>query len=272
LDSEGVYFFVHIDKKSNMSEFQKNLPSNPKVVFLKDPIKVYRFDFSQVEATLKLLKTAFEFKVGFHSYCLLSGSDFPVKNNSVIKKVLGGNTQFIRIDVKVGPQCISLGARKWVYPINLFFSLLQRILYVLPRRQYKKMPLFQGSQWWALTQECVEFILDFLDKNKYYYQFMKYTKVPDEMFFHSLVRASLFRDQIYQDFSNLSDKAAVSEISEHGCHYIDWNAEGVILPKVLDLSDLDRLKASNALFARKIRYPVSLDLVDQLEKMRKSDL
>jgi cytochrome c551/c552 len=52
-----------------------------------------------------------------------------------------------------------------------------------------------------------------------------------------------------------------------GCHYIDWNAVGVSLPKVLGLSDLDAVLASGALFARKFEGDGSRALRDQVERL-----
>jgi hypothetical protein len=51
----------------------------------------------------------------------------------------------------------------------------------------------------------------------------------------------------------------------HGCHYIDWNAVGVMLPKVLGPSDLDAMVGAGALFARKFEGDGSREFRDRLE-------
>ena len=69
----------------------------------------------------------------------------------------------------------------------------------------------------------------------------------------SIVKNSPFSAKITHDFETARHLDAFFALNEHGCHYVDWTSEGVLLPKVLDEADLDRLLNSQAHFARKFR-------------------
>ena len=51
-----------------------------------------------------------------------------------------------------------------------------------------------------------------------------------------------------------------------GYQFIDWNAKGVPLPKVLDLCDKNNFLQSNALFARKFRKCTSDEVLSLVQK------
>lgn len=267
LDGEDVFFFVHIDRKSKPDDFLDILPFQDNVIVVKDRVRVHRFDFSQVKAALATLSAASEFGAGFDRYCLLSGSDFPIKSNAEIRSALGSKTQFIRIDAEAIPQKYHLGYGSSRFPFGALRGRLRRLLYALPGRAYKKMPIYGGSQWWALTGECAAYILRFVRDNADYVRYMRFTPVADETFFHSIVKASPFSPDISHDFERGGDPRAFVKSPDHGCHYIDWDPARAVLPKVLGLEDLGKLARSPALFARKFQERESSALLNELERL-----
>jgi hypothetical protein len=64
-------------------------------------VKVYWRGYSIIIATLNLLRAAMDWGVDFTRYCLLSGSDFPLKKNSHIEEVFSTSTEFLRVDRKL---------------------------------------------------------------------------------------------------------------------------------------------------------------------------
>lgn len=77
LSHPDVDLYVHIDKKSEISAEQINLnTSNVKILNDEDRVDVRWGTFSQVKATLNLLKEAYEKKYDY--YWLISGQDFPL--------------------------------------------------------------------------------------------------------------------------------------------------------------------------------------------------
>jgi hypothetical protein len=128
------------------------------------------------------------------------------------------------------------------------------------------VPLYQGSQWWALTDACVRHILTFVEAHGDYVAFHQFTGVPDETFFHSIVMQSPFAARISHDFEVAASPRDPGAANEHGCHYIDWDTPDRAEPKVLDLSDAAPLFRSRALFARKFAEGRSNALRQRLEE------
>lgn len=292
LDCGEVYFFVHVDLKKDISPFKRSVPVTKNIIFLESSarVAVYWGGYNIVIATLNLLQTALAVGMRFTRYCLLSGADFPIKNNSQIKEVLSTGTEFLRVDKKLdyGKNDPHSEAVKYVHlfdnrlydnrfinpkrtPSRLLRLTIDRMLRVAPRKPYQKIPLYQGSQWWALTDRCVKHIFKFLEENNDYIAFHKYTRIPDEIFFHSIIKSSPFAENVIHDVEMAVSPDEHSKSNEHGCHYIDWNSRGVELPKVLGISDMELLMRSTALFARKFEEKGSTAILHQLEKVIRSD-
>jgi hypothetical protein len=281
LSSESSYFFVHVDRKASLAAFKAAIPPSRRVCFLPDPerVKVHWGGFSPVQATLRLLDCAYRSAVRFGRYCLLSGADFPIRSNSQIREAFDSEQEFISISQAVyvpgspgkAPNVSQYHYydHQWLNPRTTPFPALPRLAAQIssrvPRSPYDRIPLYQGSQWWALTDQMVGYIFNFIRKHPDYLTFQRFTLVPDEVFFHSIVKSSPWAGCINHDFEQGTLPGGTSP--ERGCHYIDWHS-GETVPKVLDLSDLEKLRASKALFARKFEDPRSAELLESLESLR----
>ncbi len=283
LADDGVHFFVHVDAKTEIAPFLEAASGNSKVTFLPsaERVAVFWSGYSTIEATLKLLRVARRAANPAYRYALLSGADYPIKPKSHIRKALMSDTEFIRIDQHIEPSGKDLYSRRVRYPhlydhplVNprttrnpRFASIVGKLFNALPRAQFPTVPLYQGSAWWALTAPCVDFVLKFVEDNPAYARFHRYSSTPDEIFFHSIVMASPFRAKICHDGESRAgreqDKAGRDD---HASHFIDWVTPGIDLPKILDISDLDRILCSKALFARKFQSPRSDALLSALKK------
>ena len=82
LDSPNVDFFIHVDRKSDISRFRDRL-SQPNVAFLKDRIAVYWGDFSDVEATVRLIKEALKRTLQTNYLCLTKWERLPAEEPEV---------------------------------------------------------------------------------------------------------------------------------------------------------------------------------------------
>jgi len=270
LSSRGAYFFVHIDQKSNIAEFEKIIPENENIFFLKDNqrIMVYWGGFSVVKAILNLLQSAMNSKICFSRYCILSGTDFPIKSNDYIKKQFNSEKEFIRIDRRLSTldkNTHICNVRHYYFNDSPFLRKI-KLLQKIPRKIYKKITLYQGSGWWALTNSCIEYILKFIKKNPDYINFHKHVHVTDEIFFHSIIKNSHFATKITHDFEKAISPNVFLGSNEHGCHYIDWQTKGVHLPKILDMNDIEALISTRALFARKFDEERSKELLQEIEE------
>lgn len=280
LRSEEACFFLHVDRKANLAAFKEVIPPSRWVCYVPEPerVKVYWGGFSPVQATLRLLHCAYHDAQRFDRYCLLSGADFPVKHNDQIREAFATQKEFISIEQALYAPAAVYRAhyinRYHFYdhdllnprtsPFPALPRLAARLSHRVPRPQYKRIPLYQGSQWWALTGRMVGYIISFLKKYPDYLSFHRYTLVPDEVFFHSIVKSSPWAANIQHDFEQGTLPGGTCP--ERGCHFVDWHS-GDTPPKVLDASDLDRLLDSKALFARKFVEPASTPLLEKLESL-----
>lgn len=268
LKADWSSIFIHIDAKADISKFRSLIPENDKIVFLKgnQRVKVYWGGFSQILATLNLLQKAASFRDDLTRYCLLSGSDFPIKSQEQIKAEFSTQKEFIRIDRKLSNSNQHRQSRN----IKFFYFRDRPTIQgnwlsgFLPRPRYKGLTIYHGAQWWSLTRECIDYLFSFLDQNADYLRFHRYANCSDEMFFHSIVKQSPFCEHITHDFETLDTSSNLLNSKVHGCHYIEW-AEGSKSPKILTTADLSSIITPEALFARKFDQTMSQELVEQLQ-------
>ena len=78
LNTKNASFYIHVDRKSKIEDFEKII-SLKNVFFIKERVDCIWGDFSQVKATLNLIKNVIrDNKSGFVVF--LSGQDYPIKN------------------------------------------------------------------------------------------------------------------------------------------------------------------------------------------------
>jgi hypothetical protein len=284
LDDKGVHFFVHVDVdgKARLDAFTTALPRQANVHFVARG-NVYWSDFSAVQAELRLIEAATRFTPSFERYAMMSGADYPIKSREEIREALSTtDRELIRIDHKLtGPG--KNGNSAFVDRYHFRAGHLARVArspralrlaqwydrllklanrHLGPRRLVSGFPFYKGSSWWCLTDGCVRYVLDFVKKNPEVMRILRFTFVPEEILFQSVLKSSPFADRISQDF----EKGPAPK-NLHGCHYVDWTT-GPTLPRVLDVRDLGSLLSSPALFARKLDPVTSSGLLTRLDARR----
>jgi len=197
LSTPNATFFIHIDAKSEMPK----LSSSSNIIFI-DRQRVYWASFSIVKATLLLLRKAY--KIGFDRYVLLSATHLPLHSNQSILDSLNSDKEFIEIHKGFTPDkpkkriswfyfdSINRKNRrniKWllVRSIELLISLFYR------NKGFDMNNIYHGQQWWALTNNCVMYILNYIDNNPQFIKFFKNSYCPDESFFQTIVGNSIYK-------------------------------------------------------------------------------
>lgn len=271
--SPNAIVFVHIDDKSDLSQFQYEA-SRTNVVFIKQRVAVNWGGFSMVRATLNLLNAAFESGYNFSHFCLLSGSCYPVKSMVQIEQYLqqhhGQNFIHIAQMSKHEPMKNNIDelSRISSYYFDTFFNkniayiahnpckfalaVMKKIinrLYI--QRDYK--PIFAGltpyagSSWWILSDDAVRYIMQFATSRPKFVQFFQNTRHPDENFFHTIIGNSNFTHQRSRTFTDWSGKHSPCK------------------PAIINNTLIDICKNTQSLFARK--FPDnSTELVDVIQK------
>lgn len=246
LSSGSSSFFIHLDKKSNYEDFLSIEAEN--VHFTKERIPVFWGDYSQVEAIVVLLKNAFENKIKFDRFVLLSGADYPLRQAAYIEAFFKENKGKEYISMVEMPS-LSAGkpiSRLTTYKLRPgdrhFINFVKKILMNLkiwPRkRDHTKYLInltpYGGSTWWALTRNAVDYILSFITSRPRVVNFFKNTVCPDEVFFQTILGNSDFKNNIkrsvtYADWSQGGPNPAT--ISEKHIEYfkttLAFSADGV---------------------------------------------
>lgn len=263
-------FFVHLDAKSNIDDFKKiSLPQN--LIFINNRVSVAWGSISMIDATLRLIESALNSAEDFSHFVLISGADYPIKQNRIIYETFIKNPQheFIKyIDMRESPHYVSHINQKWfkiplLQTSNKILSLADKTVRSLGNKLALRnhwdasiIPYF-GSQWWALTPPCAKYVLDFVKENPDFYDVNKYTFSPDEHFFHTIVGNSPFREK--------SD--GVQKFVQRGT----WRMANLhiihsSLSKWYAMKDWDNIIVSDKLFVRKLNTAVSGELVNSINE------
>jgi hypothetical protein len=265
LSSESCAFFIHIDRKSDITPFLSISGDN--VFFVKDRIPLYWAEFSMVEVELLLMRRALAGPEVYDYLILLSGSDFPLASAAHVEEFIEQNfgNEFLSV-VRVpapGKPLSRITTLRYpsTKPVRRFISRALAKVGLTnrnPKDYIGTLELYAGNTWWALTKEACRYILDFVESNPQVVKFFENSFVPDEALFQTILANSAFKSRITRNLL-----------------YEDWSAAGPHPAKISD-KHLDFFEAQEkvlihdaygrgeALFARKFSEQ-RLDLIDRID-------
>jgi hypothetical protein len=266
LDDGCSYFFIHIDAKLPDRELSA-LVFNQEKAQLVDRIFTKWADFSIVEATLKALEAVRASNKEFGSISILSGQDYPIKSNEYISDFLAHSDKRIFMEHFELPNHEKWSPRGGMYRIDKYFfglkeyelftsrtfNFLGSIFPGLKRSHPEHLKHYAGSQWWTIDMYALNYILNFVKANPAYTAFHKATFAPDEIFFHTILL-------------NAKDTRIRSGIAGNNKRFIRWKTTSMSHPEFLTRDDLEDMRHSDALFARKFdleETPEIFNLIDQ---------
>jgi len=235
-------FYVHVDTKVPAGLFD-GLRGEPQTVLIEDRVSACWGGYSLVQATLNLMTAAITDPEPADWYVLLSGADYPIRSNEEIRDYLqrsnaehigcmpmpspDGRKPLARLETVYFEQ-----ARGQYKPIRVLLSQTNRLLERFYKRNYRKalgdIVPYAGSQWWALSRDAVQHILDFVARERDVVRFYKRALIPDEMFFQTILGNSRFRKRIrrgltYADWSQGLKRNPLPLTHEHIDGFADPN-------------------------------------------------
>lgn len=200
LNNDNVYFYIHIDKKSLMPT---NLDSFTNIEFIRRH-KVWWGGWSHQKAIFNLMRAGVK---NNHTYfALISGSDYPIKDNNQLYAILDKGGEFISI-AEGFPSAMK---KKWV--TNFYFDLFYRrkpnkpiwikillriekkISLYFPNNNFPFKKVFFGPTWWVLSKPTVQYVLDFLASNPQYKKFFKNSFCCEEILIPTIIGNSSIKD------------------------------------------------------------------------------
>lgn len=265
LQHPNLAIFCHIDAKANAQAFQSRAPAS--VTFLKERTSIGWGGYSMIEAELALFRAA-QAAGPFAAYALISGDTLPLMDNDALVTLMtrmqhmlpcqrqfptdNGHARFDRLflpDTSIG----SFRGKKYIerYLDARDFDLIRRAMAVHENPLRKTYQYFKGSQWFSVSDAYLTTMLNYLAAHPDYEEIFRFTAMPDESFFPTLLR--------------LIDPAPPKGISLVG---VDWTRDPMPYTMKLD-SDLACVQASKAPFYRKFSDEC-LTLVDTVLAQRRS--
>lgn len=280
LQSPISRFYVHVDMKSDITEFETILSDFQNVSLITERVNSLWGDISLVKATLNLIHSIKDLDIKGHTV-LLSGQDIPLHPIQDIISFLKKNVNNNFIDLfkipyphwnlegkdrltfynlhseKMGRLFCSLPPLKSSYffrksTIKQMFLLfkyfpIKNIKYIFKERKQPDFikQWYGGAQWWTLKNSTISSIKSKLKENPEYLDFHEHTHVPDEIFFHTIV-------------NHLENNPNIKS----GLTYINWSRKNCDLPVTFtnskeDINELLEAK-KDFLFARKVEDSIDI--------------
>lgn len=269
--------YIHVDLKADIELFKKEVGNLQNVHFIDKRYKVNWSGFNMVNATKELIINALYKEQEYLHLILLSGMDYPIKPCKYIYEYFYNNNkvEFIRgfsITNQGESQDIKKIKKYWFWDFNISKNLIinkivKKLLYyifILKNKEIyfidnkcAKSDVCYGSQWWGITPNCAKYIIDYIENNKNLDKYFKYSFAPDEMYFHTIIFNSHYKNNTLM--KGIEDNYGYWNWSNF--HHIDPS-----LAKYFNEYDIKELDNSDKLFVRKVNSKHSSKLLDYIDR------
>ena len=255
LDHPKIDIFIHFDAKNKSYDPAETLKLVKFSRVVHTPrIKVSWGAFSLVEAELILLEAATS-QEHYGHYHLLSGADLPIKRTEDIIKFFEehGGVEFVsfisetfRYEYRIRcyypfQEILGRGGNKIIRKLDKICFLLQKAILI---HRNKGVSFMWGSQWFSITDEFARYILSKCDWIR---KVFHHTLCCDEAFVQTILVSSPF---CVKRSPNM--------------RLINWKRGS---PCTLTLADLEQIKASDAMFARKFDPSIDAQVIDKIREL-----
>lgn len=266
-------FYIHIDKKTFLSEQDRELlHKNPRIKFITQKYKINWGGWNIIRALLFLSEEALKDSTitRIHS---ISGADYPLKSSEYFEYFFTKNKekQYIenfhlptdrwtdgglnRLEYYYLYDVINLRTVKG-YKFQKQFLTFQKKINFKRTFHHDMLSPYGGGCWWSLGRECVQYVIEYTQHNPRFLKRLKYTFAPEEIYFPTIIMHSKFEKDVVND----------------DLRYIIWQYRNKNYPANLDITDLKPILLSDKLFARKIEFPISTELVEKLKYIQQHSL
>jgi hypothetical protein len=248
-------FYIHVDNKYSIEPYLY-LKKYPHVYFIKKRVDVRWAAYNTIKATFSGIKEIAASGIKYDYINLISGQDYPIKSTEYIYDFFVKNKgkQFISYQ-SIEHQWLEALPRITRYHLTNFtfrgrHRLEQIINWFTPKRKLPNDLVPYGkAMFWMLTADRAMYVVNYVESRPKLERFFNFTWGSDEFVFQTILMNSPYKD----------------ELVNNDYRYIDWS-QGGTHPKVLGIEDLDKLKASDDLFARKFSTNINHDLLDELDR------
>ena len=256
--------FVHIDKKASYSEHEI-LSKTSNLINISKKYPVYWGGYNQLLSILSLVENAVN-KQEYDFIVLLSGQDLPVVSyNEMINFFKKNHEQSFITSRKIpyGPLGYKEGLGrvqwywfmdhvKWIRGVQKFHIWSHYIFekFNIIRQVSKDIDFYWGSDWWMLPGEVATYCLNEFKTNKKLRQCFKFSFIPSEMFFQTVIGNSKYQDSV----------------TNNNYRFIPWSPGHGGHPDVITNEHKKAIEESGCLFARKFDMDSHPDVFSCFEK------
>ncbi len=238
--------YIHVDKKTDDKNGIEELKKLDRVYVI-SKYKVNWGSYKHVLAVLDLLEKAKE--DGMEFYHVISANTILIKNPQNVEKFFDKHPSRIYMEIKEnkGNSFYEFeyrytayffqylydlkGTHQWLWErIEKYSSQLQRTLKIRNNIKFN----YKGYLYCHLTREAVEYVIKYVKENRNYMNTLKFCSVGEEFFFQNIIMNSPLKMNVRNDT----------------LIYDEWGKRGN--PAFLDETDIEKLKKTEALFARKV--------------------
>jgi hypothetical protein len=250
IQGEHVFIYLHLDRLAGQELFDEagtTLRDIHNLTFLQRFASNWG-GFGLVEATLAGIRAVLA-EEGITYAMLLSGQDYPIKPAAAFERLLAEHNgkslmEYYRFPLphwKDRGGCDRIERWYFSFPVreNWLSRKVRRGMNRLMNtlRPARRFPAgfvpFGGSQWWCLHRDSLLYIVDFVASRPDFVRFFRMVRIPDEIFFHTILLNSPLADMVLN----------------RALMYVDW--DGPPYPRILKETDLAPLRISPHYFARK---------------------
>lgn len=262
IDSVNNDIYLHVDIKAgniDVSSLEKSLTKSK--LYLMERKNITWGAFSQINLELEFLKDAIKGNYDYYHY--ISGVDFPIKSMDEIDDFFAKHEgkEFIHFDKSVDMSMIDYRIGRYhvfqekvgrttglLEKIEKGLLVTQKILKI-NRIKNSNLVFKKGANWFSITNDLAKYVVGCESQIRKMYS---KSYCADEIFLQTLVFNSKYKDALYY-----SDK----EEQYFNMRLVDWNRGN---PYVYKEEDLQELKQSECLFARKFDEEKSKELMELL--------
>ena len=275
LQYESDGFFIHVDNKQDVAPFKAACAGLPNVHFVEERIDNYWGGYNSIVATMRTMQLA-QATDDYDRFVLLQGQDYPLFSPKELHEFFDAHrtTEFCRArnvststKKKDYMKCCGfwLMDTKKEFPIVLLRGLFHRFnllgIKYRPARfknNGRIWDVYHGQAQFSLTKECVKYILDIFENDQAYNKFMKHRFPPDEIYIHTLVHNSPFRENLWQNvIIRRSGEETVLNLT-----YFEYPYYVAVFK---DREDYKWLRETGCLFVRKVNSSTP-ELLDEIDK------
>ncbi|PWS29221.1 glycosyltransferase [Pedobacter yonginense] len=252
------YFFIHLDKKIDIAPFIY-LQNLEHVKFIENRVLCNWGGFSFVNAILSSIEELLVTQQQFDFYNLMSSQDYPIKPVSHIHNFYQNH---------VGKSFVSYDEESdktwWAHAVTRFqmyhftdlnfkgrYFIQALMNKYLPKRKFPLPLKLYGSSissWWSISNEAAHYLVNYMKKSAKLKKFMRFTWGSDEF----IIATVLMNSDLQKTIIN------------NNLRFITWE-DGSANPRILTINDMESIKKSDKLFARKFDILVDDKVLDSID-------